>query len=934
MENEEVFKSFKESKISRNTQETGREPNGNPSKSWQRQKGKIYRFFKCFHFVLKSFSGLCYYPAPMSNFSVQILRIIGVKTLFFSILFFGLSPQFAFSDDTPKKESIFTIGGITNALDDLLPKIKTWWSQDKSPDELPIRDQIFNQLGSLTLLDLAFLSREEIISKLETDFNISIGTDDSALFNRYFLAYIYSYFEMMFPQPFTSAPLYLHALSGTSPQLVSRDGNNLYFSKNAGDRIINNTFGKFLFDEFSQITELPDEMIVTFEYSNELYDQLNRVVLTNQNIEDFIQTQMGITLKVEATDPLYKNTQPFVREELLILLKQILDMPFHLRDNMALKRIIRMRPDYQPPGAKNPVKADYNPNTQTIRLMDPTFDSLDGNSRGEKTILHEMAHALWLNLSTSLWYSLSLSVQKEYAKLSWRGGIKISDEFISDYSAEDIVEDFAEHVAFYIDNSEKLQKETPGKFQWLKKYIFFNVEYFTDSTSSVKVFVPSELEDSEPPYFVNSPGESVKFFVQGILSDEVRLTAEIEGLFDDISGVESISITLKFKDDTLFIRAYSINKNLCHSPNPRRDCVITDKNRPGWYVIQKKIDRDTIYPGFYTIQNINVYDYAGNSKTFRSQLENEIEGKSRKETVLLPGKRKEKPTPKAIDNEEAIRKTLEENTELIVSKTWNKNTLVHVVIPDFHHPSLGNISSHLEEVKLYLKGVTTEKKLKFNVDMNELPELHSRFNSPKKPGKIVLPVVIPKELVSEQYEVTDIRFKGQAFSNFTIEFERAFFFDHISDQEDRTAPRVRQEDISLKVLKGLNREGGDTSLLATIPVEGFEPGRYVSYHIKIRTPDGTILSNRNWWKMATRHVLKEDENGDQYISAQFDLKPHHLQGEYMLSYISLDEEYLMRIPGLRVYGNKQTTEDRLIERGIRATVHITAPTDVEETELP
>ena len=499
-------------------------------------------------------------------------------------------------------------------------------------------------------------------------------------------------------------------------------------------------------------------------------------------------------------------------------------------------------------------------------------------------------------------------------------------------------------MAFYIDNSEKLKKETPGKFQWLKKYIFFNVEYFTDSASNVKIFVPSELEDSEPPYFVNSPGESVKLSVQEILSDKIRLMVEIEGLFDDISGVEDIGISLESKEDYLSIGVGSVDKDPCLSPSDFvYSCVITDKSRPGWYVIQKEIDRDEIYPGFYTINNISVEDDAGNSKTFRSQLENEEDDAGNSKTaqsqlgklrVLLPGKRKEKPEPPAIDNEEAIKKTLEENTELIVSKTEAGNTLVHVVIPDIHHWSLGNISSHLEEIVLYLKGVTTEKKLEFNVDMNKLPELHARFNSPAKPGKIVLPVIIPRQLTSEQYEVSDIRFRGQAFYNFTIGFEGAFFFNHVSDQEDKTVPRIRKGDISLKVLKRSNRKGGDTSLLVTMPVEGIEPGRDVKYHIKIRTPDGTVLSKRNWWITAARRILREDENGDHYISVQFDLKPHHLEGEYMLSYVSLREKYPMRIPGLWVWGNEQEIEDRLIERGIKATVHITAPTDVEERGTP
>lgn len=867
----------------------------------------------------------------MNNFSVKITLKVEIKILSFLILLSVFFSPLALSETHPSGDSIPT---VSNLVEDLLPKLKAWWSGDKTPSELSIEDQVFKQLGSLTLLDLAPLSREEIISKLKDDFDISIKTDNSELFNRYFLAYLYSYFEMMFPQPFVFSPLYLHALPNSSPKLVRKEGDNLYFSKNAGDRIINNTFGKFLFDEFSQSTELPDEMTVTFEYSNKLYDQLNEVMLTAQNIKDFIGTHMGVTFKLEKTDPLYKDTQSFIREELLILLKQILDMPFHLRDSMTLKKIVRMGPGYQPPNASEPVKATYNPHTQTIQFMDPTFDELDGDSRGETTILHEMAHAVWSPLSTSLWYGLPLSVQQEYAKLSWDGGTKISDEFITEYSASEVTEDFAEHVAFYIDNSEKLKQETPGKFQWLKKYIFFNVEYFTDSADNIKIFVPSEFEDSKPPYFINSPGESVKFFVQEILSDKVKLTIEIEGLFDDISGVKGISIPLEFKDDYFRIGVSSVDKYPCPLlASFLRVCVIEDKNRPGRYVIQKEIDRDIIYSGFYTIQSISVEDYAGNLKTFWSHLENETEDKSGNATVLLPGKMKESTSKKSINfDEEAVSETLEENTELIVSKTQNGNTLLHVVIPDIHHPSLGNISSHLKYVTLYLKGVTTEKKLTFSIHMNRLSRLHSHFNSPEEPGKIILPVVIPKELISEQYEVSDIRFHSQAFSIFTVRFKGAFFFNHVSDQEDRTVPRVRKEDISLKVLKGLNSKGGNTSLLASIPVEGIEPGRDVLYHIKIRTPDGTILSENE--SGIARWVLKEDENGDQYISVQFDLKPHHLQGEYMLSYVSLMEGYPIRVRGLHVYGNEQETEDRLIERGIKATVHITAPTDVEERILP
>ena len=630
----------------------------------------------------------------------------GIKILLFWVLFFVFSSHPVFSETNPSGDLVLT-ASEDDLSEDLLPKRKTWWSGDKTPDQLSIEEQIFNQLGSLTLLELAPLSREEIISKLKEDFNISIKTDNLTLFNRYFLAYLYSYFERMFPQPFVFPPLYLHALPNSSPQLMRREGDNLYFSKNAGDRVINNTFVRFLFDEFSKSQSLPEEMTVTFEYSNELYDQLNEVMLTNQNIKDFIETHIEVTLGLEKTDPLYKDTQPFVREELLMLLKQILDMPFHLRDSMALKRIVRMRPDYQPPYATQPVKATYNPDTQTIQFMDPTFSELDGDSHGEKIILHEIAHAVWFNLSTSLWYGLPLSIQQEYEKLSWSGDTKISDEFITKYSASEVTEDFAEHVAFYIDNSEKLQNEAPGKFQWLKKYIFFNVEYFTDSAGNVKVFVPSEREDSIPPYFVNSPGESVKLSVQDISSDKVMLIAEIEGLFDDMSGVETIYISLKPKGSTsilaafnsgLDISTFSVDKKPCFSPD---ECVITDENRPGWYVIQDKTDADRAYSGFYEIEHIFVEDYSGNEKKFWSQLGSQM--------VYFPGTKK--PSRLTVSDTESIGKNLEKNAQFVVSKTSEGDALVHVVIQDIHYPNLGNISPHLEEVALHLKGVTTKSEL-------------------------------------------------------------------------------------------------------------------------------------------------------------------------------------------------------------------------------
>ena len=391
-------------------------------------------------------------------------------------------------------------------------------------------------------MNLTPLNREEIIATLKEDFNMSIGTDSPSLFSKHFLAYLYRYFEMMFPKKTSFPSLYLHALSKDNPQLVDIEGNHMYFSKNAGDKIINKTIREFV-DDYCESQNPPEETTLTFEYNNDFYDQLNRALLTNQDIATFIKTHMGITLEVDETDPLYKDTQAFTREELLMLLAQILDMPFHLKDNL-LKRILRMRPDYK----YNMMKEDghelyglYDPDTQTIQITDLAFASnpyaqKQGNYGGA-TILHEMAHALW--------YGLAPVARQEYENLFWDGNTNFMDEFISVYASTNIEEDFAELMTFYMDNSERLKHTTPGKFHWLKQHIFRNVEYFTDSTDNIRTLVTSESEDISPPYFLNSPEESVILSVEKISSDEIALTAEIEGLFDNISGIKQIHIFLR-----------------------------------------------------------------------------------------------------------------------------------------------------------------------------------------------------------------------------------------------------------------------------------------------------------------------------------------------------------------------------------------------------
>ena len=49
-----------------------------------------------------------------------------------------------------------------------------------------IEEQIFEQVGPLTLLELALLSKEELVKKLRSDLNIHIENPEAPLFDRYF----------------------------------------------------------------------------------------------------------------------------------------------------------------------------------------------------------------------------------------------------------------------------------------------------------------------------------------------------------------------------------------------------------------------------------------------------------------------------------------------------------------------------------------------------------------------------------------------------------------------------------------------------------------------------------------------------------------------------------------------------------------------------
>ena len=870
---------------------------------------------------------------------------------FFTLL---LCPTLFASTETESNNSGFfeeTFNSIYNVFQEWTP---TWNLFDESNNSSEssisksVEEQIHLQVGDLSLLDISVvlhdnISRESIMQKLEEDLNIFIIVDDPTLFDKYFLSYIYNYFKVMFPDVSTDGkrinvhtPYYLYARNREAFPMVEVDGQNIYFSKNAGNKLITNRFRDII--QSVEIAAM-DKIQLTFEYNNKLYFQMNEALLSSEDIKSFITAHTGVTFKLEPTDPYYflhyEQTQDFTRNELLMILEQFLDLPPHIRDSLSLKKIIRATSDFKT--ISHPPSGLYVPATQTVFLLDGAFTFQDDNKKGEGTFLHEIGHALW---GFGVWGGLPEEAKEAYKSLSWEGNLQpqiINNDFITDYSTTNVHEDFAEHFSAYINNSKLLQNQTPKKYEWFKKYIFVNTEYFNDaSMDNLKTFVHSDLQDTSSPYFTRLPNESIRVNIKKTVTGEPVIQVEMHNLFDDISGIEEICMNFHLvqffsNDEKDFIsvcrdsfndsfesslKYYSCYNQTLPSDNSD-DCNLFNSNKPGWYLLTKSIETDDYYPGIYQARSINITDKSGNKKYIYSQLEDI--------TIDLPGTRK-----KEEDEEEeellshTEKQTVKKNTELVESRTLSGDTLIYMLIPNILPSSTKNIS-------IELSGLNTERKLTYHISLRHLNEIQKQFEAMSKPqnykhtDRISLPIVIPKELPSETYQVSNLFANDRDKKESKIQLSHTTF-DHTSHQADLTLPQAVVEDIKLTVLKGENTQGGDTSIHIEVPFEGIEHDllKYYSNMILMDMPQGGICHAR---------VITSSKT---LVTAQCDLKPYHQQGEYILSFVTHIEQHDMfsdHITGWQMTGDEYFYEERLSERNIRKTITIETPPLAEESLL-
>ena len=791
------------------------------------------------------------------------------------------------------------------------------------------------QLTPLSLLSLNDLQdREDIITALQEDMNVSIAVDDPAILNPYLLSYLYNYFKFMLAEDSDSSgririrtPYYLHARSRDNYPMVEVDGENIYVYKNASKNIITKKLHETLEDVD---TSSASEIQVTFEYSNELYHQLNRAFFSPEDIKDFVHKHFNISLEVDSENPLSNLTQEFTKEELLIILKTLVDIPPHIRNTMSLTRIVRM------PEHNLMVSGLYHSLSESIVIFDNASENF------QEVLLHEIAHAVD---GLKIWSGLPLKARSSYEDLSWGEHNSLhNSEFVSDYSFTNVAEDFAEHFEAYIHTPRSLMKTAPKKYKWLKEHVFVNTEYTVGPVmDNLEIFVDSDLEDITPPHISDNFDIRISMSVEEEEEEEESLSTsteddifefkysprlifkvEIDGLFDDISGIKRIE--LKFKKSSLLSDTHYVYLT---SDTPFRDifqgaqckkyenCSFFDSNKPGRYILYSSFP--AIYePGTYKLEKITVEDRSLNEKSFYS-----VNGDLPE--ISIPG------IARPEDEDEEERSIVVSDMHWVQQETKTGDTLRYLMTP---------VEPNVKWIYVDLKGEDTKRILSYTLDLDDRKDIYKDFESfsgspvPQEPGFYTIPVVIPAELDSEKYNLDEVMYQSPTADTYTYVLCGNKVLNLFSNpcpgiihtstsplSEEEYSPKPVVEDIQLSILNQTeNSKGGNTAIRVNIPITGifYED---IDGSIRLITP----LDKRLYPEDI--QYIKSDEG--LVLSAQFDLPPHHAEGFYFLSYVSLESlnpnirrlgSWDYEMDGLELF-----SENRFSERMIRKTLTIQVP---------
>lgn len=381
---------------------------------------------------------------------------------------------------------------------------------------------------------------------------------------------------------------------------IHTNGNTVYVSKHA----FNNAKPKMVMLDGKNGTLL----------SHRVFHALIRFYTNNgtdrKAAEKILDEKFGVSLHAKNVKALTgehpDNFQEFQNEEVLDLISALAETPEGQYIIPGLTYILR-RKDGHPhplyPGAPA-VAWPRGPHTDSyIEFMETAFYSPKSRSKPSEAfihrlILHEKSHFLWGNV-------LSDALRKEWINVAgWYENKKDIDgwsnqyttSFVSPYAhTKNPNEDFAETVAYYITNPNRLLNVSPEKYEFIRKYIMHGNEYILDIREDLRFEVLNLLPDYDYPGKIRG----VSVIARGTPNEDKKVTIELvlnnaEGYNDGANWAR----TRLMSESGLFKDVYMHPTG--NDTHRLRGVVTIPKNTES---------------GYWRIDQVTVKDLSGNTRT-------------------------------------------------------------------------------------------------------------------------------------------------------------------------------------------------------------------------------------------------------------------------------------------------------------------------------
>lgn len=689
-------------------------------------------------------------------------------------------------------------------------------------------------------------------------------------------------------------PLIFHFTDTQGPRKVwSLDlssGKHIYFAKNAVDLLLGIELKKIA-DEVCR-PGFAGTKSFTIAYTNTVLEQFLRHAASHESLKSTLRKKTGWKFRSESTDKYYDNEQEFRTEELVSLVKQLMDVPAEVFQKMKLKSLVRWR--Y---GATLPIagaSAMYVVDEQKIMFSDGAF--IDTTEiYGEGTILHEMGHAYW--------YGIPIEVRDRYSMISWKKHgdqwekkDQSSEGFITAYSMQSPEEDFAEHFSAFLNNPEFLKRRAMAKNNYLEDHVFKDVTYFTTVAENAKIKITSPNPDTKDPWLENSIDFRSKVVAvpRNDGSKITDVTMVVDKAYDDISGVADTLQSFTHKDNSEYYVLIDLK---------------SEKQKDGSWTLRGEIatNPDKLAPGTYVATSFSLRDQAGNRTYYTPTVPHEIH---------LDGNLSGSGTPQVdfdvtkISLEKA--ETIEGYPGIITTLPINMTENMDSIHLTWELENLQEKTVHVCSVKPLQNCMVTEKfgdqlKLK-SYFFKEYPDSRIKlanititFKGSSEKSKGTQRVVVPASLPNASTYI-------------------------VTGHKDMLVHDLDVNAMKLRAITKPNKEGGDQNIEVSIPLLNREAGLFYvrSY---VRSPTGKSIYGSAYeseYKKAFPEYEISKANGQYLLKYMIPLKKNPEDGVYIIESFSTETKFPqprhLRLP--LDLGDATEKRIKLIERGIRRTFTI------------